>query len=295
MAQPARYSERNYLLLVAPVLLIAGFFIPWVSWDDFKISGADMPLGNFFSISATNFYLANPFPQFDFAYYLLWLIPILAAVTIIISFLKRESSVAAILAGILALIAAAIYILFSNKLGELGTKHSLMPGIYISILAAILIIVSVSIKWIWKAIFIIAAPLCVWIGFNVISKQLMNEKFDDTANTKADYTVNAMEMIKEFQTSDSLANAKYLEKIIVVNGSISAIEKPNDSTINVKFIDSTTGSYLIFPFEGEKVKEAAKLKAEESVSLKGSCSGAVYSQILGAWFISFKRSVIHKD
>jgi uncharacterized protein (UPF0333 family) len=122
---------------------------------------------------------------------------------------------------------------------------------------------------------------------------IMTEEFSDTSSAKAAYTVNAMDLLREFQESDSIANKKYAEQIITVNGRISEIETA-DTTANIKFIDTTTGSYLIFDFQAQHAAEAKTLNIGDSVSLKGSCSGSIYSQLRKAHMISFKRSALNK-
>jgi hypothetical protein len=113
--------------------------------------------------------------------------------------------------------------------------------------------------------------------------------------TKQDaaYTVNAMDFIKEFQVSDSLANKKYAEKIITVRGRVSETEAA-DSTINIKMIDTLTDAYIIFAFQQQHLNEAKQLKEGDSVSIKGSCSGGIYSDIQETEFITFKRSAVIK-
>ena len=41
---------------------------------------------------------------------------------------------------------------------------------------------------------------------------IFTEKFTDTANRKSDFTVNAMDFIKEFRQNASMANRKYTER-----------------------------------------------------------------------------------
>ncbi len=132
---------------------------------------------------------------------------------------------------------------------------------------------------------IIAGVLIVWYIFN--------ERFEDTSRKKADFTIAATDLLKEFQSNDSLANKKYTEKIIAVSGVVSEIEMA-DTTANVKFSDSTTGNYIIFAFQQQDLADAKKLQKGQTVSIKGSCSGGVYSEILGINYISFKRSAINK-
>src|SRR4026208_58641 len=111
---------------------------------------------------------------------------------------------------------------------------------------------------------------------------------DDTATLEVDYTVEAIPFIKEFEKSYQAANKKYAEKIIAVKGPVTATEAA-DTTMNVKMTDTTTGSYLIFAFQDQHMAEAKGLKEGNDVVIKGSCSDGVYSEILGTYFISFKR------
>jgi TolA-binding protein len=122
---------------------------------------------------------------------------------------------------------------------------------------------------------------------------ILTAKFSDTKQSKAAFTVNAMDFISEFQKSDSAANHKYREQIITVNGRVAELESA-DTTINVKMEDTLTGSYAIFAFQQQHLNEARQLKVGDSVSIKGSCSGGVYSEILGTEYITFQRCTVNK-
>jgi hypothetical protein len=117
---------------------------------------------------------------------------------------------------------------------------------------------------------------------------------DDTASLKADYTVEAIPFIKEFEKDYKAANKKYVEKIITLKGIVTSIESADTNT-NIKMADTTTGSYLIFAFQDQHMAEAKKLKPGENVLIKGSCSDGIYSDILGTYFVSFKRSAVEKN
>ena len=122
---------------------------------------------------------------------------------------------------------------------------------------------------------------------------LATEKFADTKTRKPHLTTNALDFIREFEADHQSANVKYADKIIAVNGTISEIE-PADSMVNIKFADSSTGSYIIFAFQEQDVQEARRLKEGDSVSIKGSFSSGLFSDILGTTFITFKRSALNK-
>ncbi len=122
---------------------------------------------------------------------------------------------------------------------------------------------------------------------------LFNEKFTDTVKRDAAFVVDAQSFLKEFQQSDSLANLKYKEKIVTVNGIVSEIETM-DSIVNIKMIDTTTDAYVIFGFQNEQVEKVKTLKEGDKISVKGSCSGGSYSEILETEAIDFKRCVLNK-
>ena len=120
-----------------------------------------------------------------------------------------------------------------------------------------------------------------------------NEKFADTSTTKPDFTVNALDLIHEFENNVSLANKKYAEKIVVVNGMVSEVEGAG-TTVNIKMADTTSGAYIIFAFQQQHRDDAEKIKQGDRVSIKGSCSGGAYSQILETEYITFKRCTLNK-
>ena len=123
---------------------------------------------------------------------------------------------------------------------------------------------------------------------------IATEKFADTKDREAAFTVNAIDFIREFRKDDSVSNKKYREKIISVNGRVSELESPDSATVNIKFIDTTTGDYTIFAFQEQYLSEAKSVKVGDSVSVKGSCSGSIYSNLLDAYNIGFIRCTLNK-
>ncbi|MFN5179887.1 MAG: OB-fold protein [Bacteroidota bacterium] len=142
--------------------------------------------------------------------------------------------------------------------------------------------------WIKKAL--IAILFIVLLGGGAYW-YITNETFDDTASSESAYTVTAQELINVYQTNDSVANATYREQIITVQGRVTEVEAA-DTTVNIKFTDPVTGSYLIFDFQSQHVPDAKVVQVGDSVAIKGSCSGNIYSQLRRAHMISFKRSVL---
>ncbi|MBL7750782.1 MAG: hypothetical protein JNN29_05330 [Chitinophagaceae bacterium] len=141
----------------------------------------------------------------------------------------------------------------------------------------------------WKKI-LFGGFLLLLIGAGIYW-YIATDTFSDTKGRKAEFSVKADDFLKEYQTDSKQANLKYTEKIVEVSGIVSATEAA-DSSINIKIADTTSGSYVIFAFQDKDMDEARSVKAGDLVTIKGSCSGGVYSSILETWAITFKRSTL---
>ncbi len=276
-------------------LVAAAFFLPWVKWGTVNISGAAFPPGKFFHISQTLFGLSNPFPKFSFAFNLLWLIPLLSVVVIFLSLSKRKTFWPACIATAMTLGLLSIYFLFThNDIGaESNSLHVFKWGAWVSVMAALGLLATAEAKWFFQLGGLVLGPLFAFISHSMVVNYYDRSSFNDTAQMKPDYIISATDLLKTFETDSSMADKKYTEKIIEVNGTVSQAERQADSTINIKFADST-GSYLVFTTDKKEFGEAAKIKEGDVVILKGSCSGSLYSEILHASSISFKRVTIVK-
>jgi hypothetical protein len=285
-------------LLFAAVLFVS-FFLPWVSWDGILIKGYDMPAGKFFRIAETNFGLGNPFPQFSFTFLVFWLIPALLVSSFIQASRKKIFLWPAVIAAALALSLATVFYLFTGVLVELGVGSSaikaVQPSLCIAVISAIGLILTVLPRnaWLKKPAWILAGPLFAFLGFMLIQGYIKNEKFSDSSNVKADFTLNAPDLLREFTTNDSAANKKYQEKMLEISGNASSVEILGDSTSTIKFADSS-GSYAIFSLEKDQVEKVKKISNGDPVTLKGVCSGSIFSERHATTSIRIKRSTINK-
>ena len=297
--QTPNKSSGKWLQISGSAVLLVSFFLAWVIWDGSKVSGYSMPSGDFFKISKTKFGLANPFPQLNFVFLIFWLIPAFALLIIFLAGGNRKTGLLPFITGALSLSLATVYILFTKTLIDLGVGKSifgmLQIPLYLHIIAVIVLIFSASSypSLLKKTGWVLAGPVFAFAGFMFAQKYLENP-FDDTANVKADYTISADELIKEFISNDTATNKKYREKVLVVNGKASAVDVRNDSTSNVKFADST-GYFINFPLEKDQFDKIRNTKPGDPVSLKGVCSGSIFSEILGTTSISFKRATLNKN
>lgn len=282
--------------VVSALVLAVSFFLPWVSWETNAITGSDIALGNFFRIADEKFGLGNPFPQFEFAFKAFWLIPALAIVVIVLLGTKKKTMLPAFVAGAMSLSLVIVYYLFSGKLSELGVSKSVSPWFYLQALSAVVLIISAGSKnQLINTGFAILVAAGTWIGFGIVSKQaedkMMGETHASTESLKEDYTLSADDLIKEFLANDTAANKKYTEKVLVVSGLVSESALAADSTGTVSFADST-GSYAIFSIDKGQMEKVKLIKKGDAATVKGICSGGMFSEILGTTSITFKRSTI---
>ena len=277
---------------IAALALAVAFFLPWVTWDKTPITGSAIANGSFFATTETEFGLANPFPAVAPLMKALWVLPVLAVVSAALVWWLRRPTIVPVLAGMIGIGLATLYILFSGSLVDLGVQQSMQPGLVVSGLASVVLIIAATRSWLLRIVLVAVIPLVTYAGFRVASNQVEEQEFELSANLESDFTVRADELIAEFKANDSLANAKYREKLVTVTGQVSGLEV-SDSTATLKFADST-GSYIIFPFQQEEAARVNGLKEGETVTIKGSCSGGIYSEILESETISFKRCTIVK-
>ncbi len=285
-------------------ILLVSFFLPWVAWKNAGLSGNAMPSGAFFDAAREKFGVDNPFPQFSFAFKIFWFIPVTAMAVIVFLLLKKNIMWPAIVAGLLSLSLVLVYFLFSKSMvDQLGVSKSVWamtrPWLFIHILAAVAIVLSAGEgKWWLKSGLVLATAFVSIVGFTLVSKQaekkILQETFETTDNIKADYILASGELIKEFMANDTAANKKYLEKVLAVSGPVASIDIATDSGSTIKFADNT-GSYAIFSLEKTQLNKVKMIKAGDTVSVKGVCSGSMFSEILGTTSISFKRSTLNKQ
>ena len=286
--------SKKWLTIFCGAILLVSYFLPWVNWDGSRVTGYALASGDFFKLSEAKLDLTNPFPKLSFSFFVFWLIPVLAAITIFLTATNKKTGLLVFITGALSLSLAAVYIVFTNFGVGKNVLEIMTIAIWVHIIAALgLILFAGDTGLLKKAGWIIAGPVFVFLSFKLTEKYIMNETHKETVDVKADYTIGAAELIKEFTSNDSGANKKYLEKVLIVNGNTAGVEILADSTSTIKFADST-GSYAIFSLEKNQLENVKNIKTGDAVSLKGVCSGSIFSEILGITSINFKRSTLNK-
>ena len=117
-------------------------------------------------------------------------------------------------------------------------------------------------------IIIIGAVAIGWYGYKEFYRT--NK---DLANVKPDVKIPAADLIKEYEKNDSLANTKYLDKIIETNGNVKVIEKDDKGYYTIVLSDAENMSSVRCSMDTVHQEDAARLAVGSSAMVRGACTG----------------------
>lgn len=115
---------------------------------------------------------------------------------------------------------------------------------------------------------IITIGIGVWQGLKEY-----NRTNKDIADVKADIKISATNLIHEYETNDSLANQKYLGKIIEVDGAVKKLDNDGSGGYVVVLGDTASLSSVRCVMDSTHNRDASTLKTGSSAILRGHCSG----------------------
>jgi len=142
------------------------------------------------------------------------------------------------------------------------------------LLATIGLLIFSALLWIFRKrkivllIIVLAAIAAGWYGFK---EYIRTNK--DLGNVNADVKITATDLIKEYEKSDSLANTKYLGRIIETNGNIKAIEKDENGYYTIVLADTGAMSSVRCSIDTVHKEDAAPLTVNSSATMRGVCTG----------------------
>lgn len=107
-----------------------------------------------------------------------------------------------------------------------------------------------------------------------------NKPHRDTAAETPAYTLTAAALFAEYSTDEAAANAKYVDKLLLVRGTITGISVAEDSTVSIMLqtADPVFGvGFRLLPAEAAKIQG---LQVGDKVQLKGICTGKLMDVVL---------------
>lgn len=120
-----------------------------------------------------------------------------------------------------------------------------------------------------------------------------NRKQKDTTDLKPDFSAAATVLLDEYQKDEKAANAKYLGKVLKVDGLVKDLLKDDKGFYSVVLGDTASMSSVRFSMDSLHNEMAATLVKGQAAVLKGICTGYNADEMLGSDLI-LNRAVIDK-
>lgn len=120
-----------------------------------------------------------------------------------------------------------------------------------------------------------------------------NRKNTDLKDEKAAFNITAAAILNEFSSSETIANNKYLGKVIEVTGEVKDIEKDDRGMYTVIIGESSSMSSVRCSMDSAHNHSASALASQKQVTIKGVCTGYNSDELLGSDLI-LGRCIIEK-
>jgi hypothetical protein len=110
---------------------------------------------------------------------------------------------------------------------------------------------------------------------------LYNKQHKDLTKIKADYILEAHQLVTAFMTDEKAASEKYINRVIEVTGLVTSTEFGSaDSTLSLTLTGVGDNSGVICTFNGITDKSQVSYKDGERLTVRGECSGMLMDVLL---------------
>lgn len=140
---------------------------------------------------------------------------------------------------------------------------------------------------------LLVAALGTWQAINEY-----NRKNVDISKTKADVKISAIDLINEYEANDSLANQKYLGKIIELTGHVRQLQNDSEGNYTIVLGEQGNLSSVRCTMDTTYNTDAAAVEKGSSVTIRGLCTGFKKNELLGENLgsdVELNRSVVIKN
>ena len=132
----------------------------------------------------------------------------------------------------------------------------------------------------FKKKFIFSGAIIALIIGVITALTMYNKPHTDVSKTKADITLEANTLLSAFENDEQTANTKYLEKILAVNGKITAINFDDEGYGIISLQPKNAMGSILCHLQNKETTEINNLKINQTVHIKGICTGYLMDVIL---------------
>lgn len=100
---------------------------------------------------------------------------------------------------------------------------------------------------------------------------MFNLKHADMAKAKPDFVITASLLQKDFETDETAASTKYINKILEVTGKIASVVKGENNIVNISLATGSDLSSVICTCP--TIPDPSKFNPGDEIRLRGKCSG----------------------
>jgi hypothetical protein len=104
-----------------------------------------------------------------------------------------------------------------------------------------------------------------------VSIHLFRMQHKDLGKAKPDFVITAVDLQKAFEDNEAAATAKYVKKIIEIEGEVESVKTGEANILNVTIKSGSDLSSVICTFV--PATDPAKFSAGSRVTVRGECSG----------------------
>jgi hypothetical protein len=128
--------------------------------------------------------------------------------------------------------------------------------------------------------FLLAAFILIVAGIS-IGLHLYTKKHKDLSKVKAEYIMNAPDLLAAFESDEAAASAKFINKVIEVTGIVSDLEfNPVSSTLTITLTGDNGISGVICTINGITEEKYLSVEVNQKLTVRGECSGMLMDVLM---------------
>lgn len=113
------------------------------------------------------------------------------------------------------------------------------------------------------------------VGFYMYNKPHQNMK-----KASSDFQLEASALFTEFETNETTANEKYLDKIVQISGVVRESSTDDDGQVSVTLDAGSSMFGVICKMDGLTKHKQTDFQPGEQITLKGVCTGMLMDVVL---------------
>lgn len=129
-----------------------------------------------------------------------------------------------------------------------------------------------------RKILLIAGVLV--FGLVVLAYFIYNKPHKNMERASADIELSATELFTAFETDESTANEKYLDKVLAVTGEVRSVQTNEEGTVTVTLSAGSDMFGVICELDTLSERPKTNFQPGETITLKGICTGMLMDVVL---------------